>query len=163
MRSTERTKRTNIGTLNIGGVPVTATGDDFNLLAGQSGTGARLKKVARVALAALDTAGGVLSWANPETTAIIINRFTVDTTTKSTGASTVSFGTTAVSATTLSANLMDGTDLGTAAGTFDNIQNAGTLGKPLQKLAVGKWVTGSKATGAAAGLVGFCYIEYMLI
>ena len=162
MRATAKQKRTNITQLNLGGVPLTANADDLNLLAGQGAAG-RIKKVARVALAALDTGGGVLSWANPEATAIIINRLTVDATTKSTGASTISFGTTAVSATTLSANLIDGADLGTAAVTIDNISTPGTLGKPLQKLAVGKWVTGSKASGAAAGLVGFAYIEYILI
>jgi hypothetical protein len=166
--------RTLIDYLKVGGVrlapaditklaAMTAAAADVNLLAGMNAAGQRVKKVARVALAALDTGGGVIAWQNPEATAIVINRVTVDATTKSTGASTVDFGTTATNATTSSDNLMDGLDLGTAAGTFDNIQNAGTNGKPLQKLAAGKWVTGSRASGAAAGLVGFCYIEYVLI
>lgn len=112
-------------------------------------------------LAALDTGGGVLSWANPETVSIIITRLVIDITTKSTAASTIDAGTTASSATTSSDNLIDGQDSGTAAAVFDNYENPGSNGKPKQKLAVGKWVTISKASGACAGLVGKAYIEYI--
>jgi hypothetical protein len=45
----------------------------------------------------------------------------------------------------------------------DNLGDAGTNGKTRQKLAAGKWVTGSVASGAAAGLVGFAYIHYQNI
>jgi len=117
-------------------------------------------KVAIVPLGALDTGGGVASWVNPEASAIIIRRVYMDVTTKATAAATVSVGTTPTSATTSSANLMDTTDVGTAAGVFDNINQAGTNGKSIQKLAAGKWVTASRASGACAGLVGNLYIEY---
>lgn len=164
--------------LTIGNVAVTATAAELNQLHNATASAAQIStlaasvgtvsfdrsvKVARVALAALDTAGGVLSWANPEAVAIIINRLVVDVTTKSTGTCTVDFGTTAVSATTTSDTLIDGLDTGTAIITADNITDKGTNGKSRQKLAAGKWVTGSMASGAAAGTVGFVYIFYTLI
>lgn len=123
----------------------------------------RLVKCARVALGAADTGGGVLSWANPEASAIIIQRVIFDVTTKSTGACTVDVGVTAVSATTSANNLMTGLDVGAATGTFDNITDIGASGKSRQRLASGKWVTASKASGAAAGLVGFAYIFYTTV
>jgi hypothetical protein len=123
----------------------------------------KVNKIAKVALAAADTGGGVLAWQNPESSSIVITRLVVDVTTKSTAACTVDFGTTETNATTSSDTLLDGVDVGTAAGTFDNITDKGTNGKSRQKLASGKWVTGSMASGAAAGLAGYAYIEYFLI
>jgi hypothetical protein len=158
----QRSKFIDVRTLAINGVEYTGTAADLNQGAGMATSSARPKRYAVVALAALDTAGGCFSWQNPEAVAVIVNRVTIDVTTKSTAAGTLSVGMTAVSGTTSAANLIDTLDVGTAAGTFDNIQNAGTLGKPLQKVAVGKWVTGSKATGALAGLVGNAIIEYSL-
>ena len=122
----------------------------------------RATKVARVALAAADTGGGVFSWQNPEGAAIVVERLVVDVTTDATGACTVDAGTTPTSATTLSDNLIDGLDVGAAAGTFDSITDKGTNGKSRQKLAAGKWVTGSVASGASAGLVGYAYILYFV-
>lgn len=160
------------GELFIDGVAVTATAAEINILDGVTankdeintldGT-QRIRKIVKVALGVADTEGGVLAWANPEASSIIITRLIVDVTTKSTAACTLDFGTTAVSATTSSANLIDGMDSGTSAGTFDNISDAGTDGKSRQKLAPGKWVTGSKASGAAAGTAGFAYVEYIVI
>lgn len=123
----------------------------------------RITKIAKVALAAADTGGGVLAWANPESVSIIITRVVIDVTTKSTGACTLDIGTTETNATTSSDTLLDGVDVGTAAGTFDNIEDQGTNGTSRQKLASGKWVTASKASGAAAGLVGYAYIHYNLL
>jgi hypothetical protein len=120
----------------------------------------RAIKVAKVALGAKDTGGGVLAWASPDD--ILIQRIIFDVTTESTGACTLDVGTTATGATTSSDNLMDGINVATA-GVFDNITNKGESGKSLQKLAKGKWVTASKATGSAAGLAGFAYIEYVVI
>lgn len=149
--------------LALRGVEVTATAADLNLLAGMNAGAMAVKKVDKVALAALDTGGGVLSWVNPEASAILINRCTIVTSVKSTGASTVDAGTTAASATTSSDNLLDGLDTGTAVVTTDNLQSPGTNGKQLQSLAAGKWVTISRASGACAGLVGFAYIEYFIL
>lgn len=116
----------------------------------------------RVALGALDAAGGVLAWQNPHENSIIIDRIILDVTTVATAACTIDVGTTATSAATSSDNLIDGLDVNSAAGVFDNLGNAGTNGKTRQKLAAGKWITASKASGAAAGLVGYAYIFYHL-
>lgn len=116
--------------------------------------------IAKVALAALDTGGGILAWQNPEGVAIIVERVILDVTTPATAACTGDFGTTATSAATSSDNLIDGVDLHTAAGQFDNLGDAGTNGKARQKIAAGKWLTGSMASGAAAGLAGYAYVHY---
>lgn len=49
---------------------------------------------------------------------------------------------------------MDGIDLGTAADTFDNIDDAGANGNSTIKWPDGEFITMSMATGATAGLVG---------
>lgn len=133
---------------------------------GSIGTGKdadRVSVIAKVDLGAADTGGGVLAWQNPESTSIIIDRIMLNVTTKSSAACTLDVGTTATSATTSSDNLLDGVDVGTAAGLFDNITDGGTNGKSRQLLASGKWVTASKASGAAAGLVGYAYISYFKV
>lgn len=120
-----------------------------------------LSKVARVPLAGLaDTGGGIGAWRNPEAVSILITRVVLDITTKATGACTMDTGSTPTGATTSSDNFIDGLDVGTAAGVFDNLGDPGTNGKAKQKLASGKWVTFSRASGASAGLVGFAYITY---
>lgn len=117
-------------------------------------------RIAVVPLAGLaDTGGGIGAWQNPERVSIIITRLVVDVTTQSTGACTMDAGTTATNATTSSDNLIDGASLAAVA-VFDNGGDAGTNGKQKQKLASGKWVTFSRATGASAGMVGKAYIHY---
>ena len=118
-------------------------------------------KVAKVAIAGVSatTGGALFAWANPENATIIIDRLQIDITTKSTGAAAVDFGV-AADATTSSDNLIDGVDLNAAIGVFDNITDKGTNGKSRQLLAAGKWVTGSRASGAVAGLAGYAYIFY---
>lgn len=123
----------------------------------------RIVKVVKVPLGVVDTAGGIFAWANNEGASIIVQRVLIDVTTKTTGACTIDVGTTATNPTTKIDNLIDGADIHTAAGVFDNIDDKGTSGKSKQKLAAGKWVTGSVASGASAGLVGFAYIEYVVI
>jgi hypothetical protein len=118
------------------------------------------EKTVKLPLAAGASAGGVLAWQNPEAGAILITGLVIDVTTKSTAAGTASFGT-AANGTTSSANLIDTLDVGTAAGLFDNNTDKGTNGKTRQKLAAGGYVTGSQATGAVAGLVGFAYVTYL--
>jgi hypothetical protein len=119
-------------------------------------------KIAVVVLAGnADTGGGVGAWQNPEGATIIIDRLEVYGTTPSTGACTLDAGTTATSAATSSDTLIDGLSLA-VAGIFDNLNDAGTNGKSRQTLASGKWVTFSRATGAAAGFVGTAYIHYHL-
>ena len=120
-------------------------------------------KCAKVALAALDAGGGVLAWQNPESVAVMVVRIAVDVTTKSTAACTVDAGT-AADATTTGDTLIEGLDVGTATGLFDNITDKGTNGKSIKRLdakgSTTDYVTISKATCAAAGLVGSAYIYY---
>ena len=143
-----------INGLKLKGKEVTASADDLNRGA--------LKKVTG-ALAAVDTGGGVFAWANPETSEILIEHVALVVTTKTTDACTVDVGTTAADATTSSDNLIDGQDINAAAGTFTNAANGGTKGKLAQRLAAGKWVTASKASGASAGLKGSYEIYYRVL
>lgn len=170
-----------VGGLAIGagaGTPLTPTAVEFNLLGGATWTTAQLNQIAaafgtvtlsraakwaKVALAALDTGGGVFSWQNPEAGAIAVLRVLVDVTTKASAACQIDVGTTTVNAATLSDNLIDGLDVGTAAGLFALADQTGTGGLTRQRLASGKWVTGSMSSGAAAGLVGSVLIEYVLL
>lgn len=126
-------------------------------------TALKKTRIAWGTLGAADTGGGVISWQNNEGQAILITRIVLDVTTKSSAACTLDIGTTATNGTTSSNNLLTGVDVGTAAGQFDNINDAGASGKAKQKLASATWVTASKASGAAAGLVGTFYIEYILV
>lgn len=128
-----------------------------------SGENQRNLKIVRVPLTAVDTPGGLFSWQNPEGKSIIVDRVLLDITTPSSGACTADVGTTATSGTTLSDNLIDGASLASAAKQLDNLGDAGTNGKAKQKLAAGKWVTGSVASGASAGVVGYAYIHYHCI
>ena len=132
-------------------------------LTGLNLNGKGVSRVKRVALHAVDTAGGLFNWQNDEGVAIIINRVDLDVTTKTTAACTVDIGTTTVSAATSSDNLIDGLDVNTAAGVFDSITDKGVNGKSRQKIAADEWVTGSVATGASAGIVGYAYIHYSLV
>lgn len=118
-------------------------------------------KVRKVELkGAADTGGGVGAWQNPEPVSIIIERLEIDTSVIATAACTIDAGTTPTSATTSSDNLIDGLDVNAALLTADNFTDKGTNGKSRQKLAPGKWVTFSRASGASAGLVGVAYIHY---
>ncbi len=146
--ATAKSIKTNSLVLN--GVPVTAV------------SGAPIKIVA-VALAAVDTGGGIVSWVNPEVGAIVVTGIVLDVTTVATAACSVSAGTTVVSATTSSANLIDTLDVHSATGAFSNFSNPGSGGKTLQRLAAGGWVTVSKASGASAGIVGNAYISYFVL
>ena len=121
------------------------------------------QKCAKVALAAADAAAGVLSWQNPESSAIVITRMVLDVTTAATAACTLDVGTDG-DGTGSSDVLLDGLDVNAAAGVFDNIADKGTNGKECQRLdakgGTTDYVTASKASGATAGLVGNAYIFY---
>ncbi len=141
--------------LYLNGIEVTATAAELNRGA--------LKKVSG-ALAAVDTGGGLFSWANPEDGDIIVEHVALVVTTKTSAACSADVGTTATSATTASDNLIDGQDINAAVGTFTNLESAGTNGKPAQRLAKGKWVTGSVVSGgASAGLKGTYEIYYRVL
>lgn len=127
------------------------------------GTGAANMKVAKVALTATaSTSGGaILSWANPENSAIIIDRLELDITTKSTGAANGSFGV-AANGTTSSANLIDTYALGGTEKVVNNIDDKGAGGKSVQKMTTSQFITGT-GSATTVGLVGFVYIHYYLI
>jgi len=116
----------------------------------------------KVALAAADTAGGVLSLANPEGATLIVTRLVLEVTTVATAACTVDAGI-AANGSTSADGLIDGLDVNAAAGVFGNVGNPGTNGKAQAKWTSSQYLTISKATGAAAGLVGNAYIEYMRV
>ncbi len=108
-------------------------------------------------------AGGVVSWQNPESVAILITRVLLDLTTVSTGACTLDVDITTASAATSSDTLLDGIDANSAIGLFDHMNAALDTGTNAfaQKLAAGKWVTIDEKTGDATGLVGTLYIQYI--
>jgi hypothetical protein len=136
---------------------------DLATLAGTAAAGEATIHIAKVALAALDTAGGVFAWANPQAGTIEVTRVDIYITTKSTGACTIDVGVTAVSAATKDDTLLDGIDVGTATGILTLVDQAGANGKNRQLLATGKWVTASMDSGAAAGLIGSAYIHYVVL
>lgn len=105
------------------------------------------------------TGGAIAAIANPEGKALIIRNAVLDVTTKSTGAATVDVGV-AADAVTSKDTLLDGLDVGTAAGTFDSAENGGTNGKSAVKWGATEYVT---VTGSAstAGLVGALYLDYV--
>lgn len=99
-----------------------------------------------------DTAGGILSYVNNFGCDLIITAHQLDVTTVATGACTVSFGQTGTNGTTSSSNCISGQDVHSATGTF----NGGALSV---KWPAGTWITGSKASGASAGLVGRVWFD----
>ncbi len=111
-----------------------------------------LVKSARVKLNAADAAGGVFAWKNPEDEDINVIHMLLDVTTKTSAACTVSVGI-ADNATTLGTDFLSGQSVATA-GIFAN--------SAAKKVGKNKFVTGSKASGAIAGLVGFAYITYVV-
>jgi hypothetical protein len=113
----------------------------------------------RAALSNAEAAGGVLALANPEGVDLWVDELILEIDTKATAACTVDAGI-AADATTSADNLIDGLDVGTAAGTFSNEANAGTNGKNGQKWGAAQFLTVSKASGAAAGLVGEAHVKY---
>jgi hypothetical protein len=123
----------------------------------------RVVKVGVKALTGAAIHAGVVAWQNPESVAIVITRLVIDRTTKSTAASSLDIGTTATSATTASDNLIDGLVSSGTEAVEDNLQNPGTNGKQLQKLAAAKWVTFKEASGDMTGLVANAYVFYTLV
>lgn len=114
-----------------------------------------------VALAALDTVGGVLKLLNPEGADLIIpsGGLLLDITTAATAACTIDAGIDS-DGTTSSDKLIDGLDVNAATGQFDNIADKGTNGGPY-KWGATEYLVISMASGAAAGLAGNAYINWI--
>ena len=154
--------------LELKGTEVTATAAELNVMDGIAATTAELNrgslKKATGALAAVNTGGGLFSWANPEGKAIIVEHVVLVTTHVTTAACSADVGVTATNATTLSDNMIDGVDINAAIGTFTSDANAGTNGKQGRRCESGKWVTGSVVSGgASAGIVGTYEIYYRVL
>lgn len=105
-----------------------------------------------------DGAGGVVSQINPEGVDLIIDKVVLDVTTVATGAGTLDVG---IAATSISNDsLLDGVDVHSATGVFDNITDKGTNGKTVKKWTTDYYLTATKASGAMAGLAGFLHVHY---
>lgn len=113
----------------------------------------------KVTLADADAAGGILALANPEGVDLIVTKLILNVTTVATGACTVDAGI-AANGTTKVDNLIDGLDVHTATGAFADL---GTSGKRAKLWPAAQYLTVSMATGAAAGLEGNAYIEYIRV
>jgi hypothetical protein len=108
-------------------------------------------------------ANGILNlFTNPEAGSILITRAILAVTTAATGAATVDIGTNSTTLTT-SDNLLDGVDVNTATGVFDNTVSGGTNGKGGQVLATGKFVTIDEKTGDTTGMVATFVMDYIVL
>ena len=107
-----------------------------------------LEGILKVDLAAVDTAGGVLSVANPLGASLQVTRVIINTTTETDGACTLDTGI-AAGATTLSDTLLDANDLSTSAKNFDSADetDSGTNGKASRLWGASEFVTSSVASG----------------
>jgi hypothetical protein len=104
------------------------------------------------------TAGGVLKLENPEGVDLLITRFVLNVTTKSTGAATVDAG---VNSDGSASNdtLIDGLSVATA-GVYDNLGSGGSNGKAIVRWPAGHFVVVT-ASATTAGMVGDAHIQYV--
>lgn len=105
------------------------------------------------ALAAVDTAGGVAAWQNPESTKVVALPILI-VTTIATDECTIDVGV-AANGTTSSDTQIDGQDVNGATGVF-----VGTWKLVDENGGSSDWITASKATGATAGIVGKLIVIY---
>lgn len=134
-----------------------------SLINGASNTASGAYKTAKVALNGTTIHGGVQAWQNPEAGSIVVTEVVVVVSTVATAAGDLDVGTTATGATTASDNLIDGVDVHSATGAFDNNTDKGSNGKTRQRLAAGKWVTFSDdGVGDVSGMVAAAYISYVI-
>ena len=104
-------------------------------------------------LVASDAAAGIINVQNTYGSDLVVLRLEIDLTVASTGACTADFGIAATAI--ISDTLIDGLNLQpTPVGPFDNVDDQGTNGNSALKWPDGQYLTGSIASGAAAGLVG---------
>lgn len=108
----------------------------------------------KVALAEVDTAGGLAAVANPFGRAAFITKALLNVTTAATGVCTADVGV-AANGTTSDNSLIDGADVGTAAILAEN--------SAAVEWGASEYVTASVATGASAGIVGHVYIHGFLV
>lgn len=106
-----------------------------------------------------NAAGGVLKVRNDFGADVIITRLVLDVTTKSTGVATLDAGVHATGAASAD-NVIDGLDVNTAAGVFDNVKNGGTNGKAAVAWPAGQYIV-ITASATVAGLVGNAHVEFI--
>lgn len=115
----------------------------------------------RADLADGDGAAGVLSVLNPEGVDVWITRALLHVTHIATAAATIDIG---VAATAISNDtIIDGLDVHSATGVFDNQISHGTDGLAGVKWAADGYLTATKASGACAGLAGELILAYTLL
>ena len=113
----------------------------------------------RVTIVPKDTTGVLSStWANPAGKDILVYRLLLNITTKSTSAATYDIGV-AANATTTSATLLDGVDIGTAAAVWDNIDDQGTGGQSILLMTSAQFIT-IDAKSDDSGVVGTIEIHW---
>lgn len=104
------------------------------------------------------TVGGVLKVENPEGADLIVTDLILDVSTEATGAASVDAGIDDAGDAN-SDNLIDGLDVGSAAGVFSNNTDAGTNG------GIAVWPEGEylviTASADATGLVGYAHVQYV--
>jgi hypothetical protein len=110
--------------------------------------------------AADTTAGGVLTILNDSGEDRIITNLIVNTTTPSSGAASIDVGV----ASTVASNdtLIDGASVASAAACLDMVKNAGTNGAGARTWPNGYYITAT-ASADATGLVGFAYVQYIVV
>jgi hypothetical protein len=111
-------------------------------------------------LTASDAAGGVFSLENDYGTQLAILRVVIQLGTVAADVCTIDVGV-AADATTSADTLIDGLDVRTALGVFDNIDDQGTNGQSCLKWPSREFINASMKTGATAGIVG-TYAIYVL-
>lgn len=136
-----------VNDLHIGGPAPTSTGIPRKLV----------ERVAVFALTASDTAGAIVSWVPGAP--IIVTDVILHVKTIATAACTLDIGI-AANGTTSAATLINGVDVHSATGVFDTVTDHGSSGKTRNVMTATQAITASKASGAAAGLVGFLYVHY---
>lgn len=114
------------------------------------------------ALTASDAAAGVFQLTNSSGGNLIITRVLIYVTTVASGTCTLDIGQGSGASTSYD-NLLDGLDVRSATGIFDNIDDKGTNGEPRQIWTNGQYINASMKTGATSGLVGFYAVHYVNI
>ncbi len=106
------------------------------------------------------TGGDALNLLNPEGAALLITRFIIDVSTAATGAANVDAGVAATG--TTNDELLDGTDVGSAAILVDNLEEvvAGAVAKSVVEWGAAEYLTVTPSA-SLAGLVGTYYVEYV--
>ena len=121
-------------------------------------------KVAKLTLAAEASPanGGMFSWQNPESVAVLATVI-LDVTTQATGAASADVGS-AANATTSADTLLDGIDIGSAAIVGNAFDDEGTNGKGWRRVdangGANDYITGT-ASADSSGLVGSAYVIYV--